>query len=172
MNENRPNYPNYLHGALFCVSVILGTCGIFGYLHYTEDVQQLISDNLPYGTLAITVHVTLCIAILFSYPLQMFPVVELAENFLFENKNERNTLLSSFNGEFSHSILNDGNIHYDGRDEVDDGGNSTEIDNEDEAEEKRKVEEDEESPCVAHSHPVVLKSRYHCDLVSTNRQLS
>ena len=99
MNENRKNFRKYLHGAILLVSIILGTFGIFGYIHFGDGVEQLISDNLPYGTLSIVVQTTLCVGILFTYPLQMYPVVELAENFFFKDTKERSTLTASFNSE-------------------------------------------------------------------------
>lgn len=119
MNENRPNFPRYLHGGIGCVSVILGTFGIFGYLHFVDNVEQLISDNLPYGTLSIIVQVTLCIGILFTYPLQMFPVIEISENFLFKASKERNTLESSFNREHGSLQPNTTDVQYGGIDEMD-----------------------------------------------------
>ena len=104
MKENRKNFRKYLHGAILLVSMILGTFGIFGYIHFADDVEQLISDNLPYGTLSIVVQITLCVGILFTYPLQMYPIVELAENFFFKETKQRSTLTASFNSE--HASLN------------------------------------------------------------------
>ena len=109
MKENRKNFRNYLHGAIFLVSVVLGIFGILGYIHYADEVEQLISDNLPYGTLSIAIQVTLCVGILFTYPLQMYPVVEIAENFFFRETKERSTLTASFNSERSSLVTN--NVH-------------------------------------------------------------
>ncbi|CAB3980707.1 Hypothetical predicted protein [Paramuricea clavata] len=106
MKENRKNFRNYLHGAILLLSIILGTFGIFGYIHFTDDVEQLISDNLPYGTLSIIVQITLCVGILFTYPLQIFPVVQIAENFLFKETKERSTFTASFNSE--HASIHSG----------------------------------------------------------------
>ena len=104
MSENRPKFTKYLHGAIIGVSLILGTFGVFGYLHYMDDVEQLINDNLEYGTLSIVVQVTLCIGILFTYPFAMFPAVEIIENVLFKDTKERNTLMSSFNKDYDGLI--------------------------------------------------------------------
>ena len=106
MKENRKNFRKYLHGAILLVSIILGTFGIFGYIHFTDSVEQLISDNLPYGTLSIIVQITLCVGILFTYPLQIFPVVQIAENFLFKETKERSTFTASLNSE--HASIHSG----------------------------------------------------------------
>ena len=104
MKENRKNFRKYLHGAIFLISVVLGTFGMLGYIHYADKVEQLISDNLPYGTLSMVVQVTLCLGILFTYPLQIYPVVEIAENFFFRETKERSTLTASFNSEHSSLV--------------------------------------------------------------------
>ncbi|XP_028406582.1 amino acid transporter AVT3B-like [Dendronephthya gigantea] len=101
MKENRPNFRKYLHCAISLVSIILGTFGIFGYIHFSDEVEQIISDNLPYGTLSIVVQITLCIGILFTFPLQIFPVVQIAENFFFKEKSERTTITASYSSEHS-----------------------------------------------------------------------
>ena len=101
MKENRPNFRKYLHGAILLVSIILGTFGIFGYIHFSDKVEQVISDNLPYGTLSIVIQITLCIGILFTFPLQMFPVVQIAENVFFNKKIERITITASHSCESS-----------------------------------------------------------------------
>ena len=104
MKENRKNFRNYLHAAIFLLSALLGIFGMLGYIHYAEKVEQLISDNLPYGTLSIAVQVTLCAGILFTYPLQIYPVIEIAENFFFRETKERSTLTASFNSEHSSLV--------------------------------------------------------------------
>lgn len=105
MRENRKNFPKYLHGAIFLLSLIFGTFGILGYIRFTDHVEQLISDNLTYGTLSIIVQVTLCVGILFTYPLQMYPVVQIAENFFIKETKERCTITASFKRESEYSPL-------------------------------------------------------------------
>ncbi|XP_046855366.1 amino acid transporter AVT3B-like [Xenia sp. Carnegie-2017] len=95
MEENRRNFTKYLHGAIFLISLILGSFGILGYIHFADGVDQVISDNLSYGTLSIIVQIMLCIGILFTYPLQIFPVIEIVENFLFQETKRRSTLAAS-----------------------------------------------------------------------------
>ena len=134
MRENRKSFRKYLHCAILLVSLILGIFGIFGYIHFADGVEQLISDNLPYGTLSIAIQILLCLGILFTYPLQMFPVVEITENFFFKQTKERSTFTASFNSENSslraespriqYASLNPGNERSD--DESYDTGESSE----------------------------------------------
>ncbi|KAI8483027.1 hypothetical protein Bbelb_391830 [Branchiostoma belcheri] len=58
MEGNRHNFSKFLHTALFLVSLILGCFGI-------------------------TVNLTLCIGVAFTYPMQLVPVVEIIEGWLF-----------------------------------------------------------------------------------------
>ena len=83
MADNRPRFPLYLQLAIAQVSVILGSFGILGYLIYGSNVPQIVTDTLPSGPLAQGIRVTLCIAVLFTYPLQLFPVIEIFEGLLF-----------------------------------------------------------------------------------------
>ncbi|EDO48266.1 predicted protein, partial [Nematostella vectensis] len=83
MAENRHRYPLYLHLALGLLSAILGGFGITGYLVYGENVDQIVTSELPQGLLVTVVQILLCLAILFTYPLQLFPVTEIIESYLF-----------------------------------------------------------------------------------------
>ena len=160
MNENRPNFPRYLHGAIILVSVILGTFGIFGYLHYMDDIEQLISDNLPYGTLSITVRVTLCVGILFTYPLQIYPVVEICENFLFQETKARHALTTSLRHDYS--VLPSGPLTV-----QEDTARSEDRESCYEDDSSGDSEEDtpHELPPVAEAHHIhVHKSRWQCDV--------
>ena len=49
----------------------------------------MLNQNLPAGNpLSIAVNVTICLGILLTFPLQMFPVIEIIEKYLFtEGKN-------------------------------------------------------------------------------------
>ncbi|XP_028406584.1 amino acid transporter AVT3B-like [Dendronephthya gigantea] len=115
MKENRRNYRKYLHSVIILVSIIQCTFGVLGYIHFRDEVEQIISDNLPYGTLSIVVQVTLCIGILFTFPLQMFPVVEIAENYFLKDTRRRTTVTASYSCDESSlrpetSVVQYGNI--------------------------------------------------------------
>lgn len=83
MAENRPRFPLYLHLALGIVSTILGSFGMLGYLIYGSNVPQIVTDRLETGVLTQLVRITLIIAVLMTYPLQLYPVIEIAESICF-----------------------------------------------------------------------------------------
>lgn len=84
MAENRHRFPLYLHLAIGGLSVILACFGILGYLVYGEEVEQIVTESFPPGVLILVVRFLLCIAILLTYPLQIFPVIEIVEGWLFQ----------------------------------------------------------------------------------------
>ena len=164
MKENRKNFRKYLHGAIFLISVVLGTFGMLGYIHYADKVEQLISDNLPYGTLSIVVQVTLCLGILFTYPLQIYPVVEIAENFFFRETKERSTLTASLNSEHSSLVTspNDQNpiLQY---------GNRTAMDESSEDESSENPSAEELNSIWNDGYRLLVKKPWRlfsCDMVS------
>lgn len=89
MGNNRPRFPLYLHLTLAQVSVILGSFGILGYLVYGSNVPQIVTDTLPLTIFAQLIRVTLMIAVLFTYPLQLYPVIQITESFLFKRRLEK-----------------------------------------------------------------------------------
>ena len=115
MAGNRPRFPLYLQLAIAQVSVILGSFGILGYLIYGSNVPQIVTDTLPSGPLAQGIRVTLCIAVLFTYPLQLFPVIEIFEGLLFsrslnKDKSHMSTVIAG-NSESTH-IANNSHPNY------------------------------------------------------------
>ncbi|XP_033104483.1 amino acid transporter AVT3B-like isoform X2 [Anneissia japonica] len=113
MAENRPKYPAFLHGSLLLLFTMLCSLGILGYLKYGSDVEQILIQNLPSGSItSYIVNVTICIGVAFTYPITVYPIIEILENILFtegrifgqslntlvvncDNDNERAPLLSS-----------------------------------------------------------------------------
>lgn len=89
MAENRPRFPLYLHLALGVVSTILGSFGMLGYVIYGSNVPQIVTDRLQTGVMPQMVRVTLLVAVLMTYPLQLYPVIEIAESFLFTKVHSR-----------------------------------------------------------------------------------
>lgn len=89
MAENRPRFPLYLHLTLAVVSGILGSFGMLGYMIYGSNVPQIVTDTLGTEILAQMVRLTLIIAVLMTYPLQLFPVIEIAESIFFTKVHSR-----------------------------------------------------------------------------------
>ncbi|XP_041476594.1 proton-coupled amino acid transporter 1-like isoform X1 [Lytechinus variegatus] len=84
MEGNRHLYPLLLHINVTFFTLLMASIGIMGYLYYGKDVEQMIIWSLPLqDPLTIAVNVTLVIAIVFTYPLQVFPIVEIMEQLIF-----------------------------------------------------------------------------------------
>ena len=105
MAENRHRFPMYLHFAVGSLSVILGCFGVLGYTVYGEDVNQIVTESFPSGLLIQVVRCLLCFAILLTYPLQVFPVIEIIEGWLFDSDCNTSTVESS-NSESKFSVNN------------------------------------------------------------------
>ena len=113
MAENRPRFPIFLHLAIGQVSAIFVCFGILGYMIYGNNVPQIITDVLPPGPLSFTIWSTILIAVLFTYPLQFFPVIQIVEGFLFDErsrgKGKFQELLES--NETDQLLINNGSRH-------------------------------------------------------------
>ena len=79
MAENRPKYPVFLHVSMGLMAVILSAFGITGYLSYGEHTCQIVTQNLR-GDMAIVLQVFLFIGVMFTYPLQIYPNIQIMEH--------------------------------------------------------------------------------------------
>eukprot|EP01102_Stenamoeba_stenopodia_P007911 TRINITY_DN2230_c0_g1_i1.p1 TRINITY_DN2230_c0_g1~~TRINITY_DN2230_c0_g1_i1.p1 ORF type:complete len:491 (-),score=89.25 TRINITY_DN2230_c0_g1_i1:224-1654(-) len=78
-------YPMMLHITLVIVACILSSFGTMGYLTYGSATCQIITLNLPSGShIGTAITVCLVIAIVLTYPMQLFPVAEVIEKILWE----------------------------------------------------------------------------------------
>ncbi|XP_068674282.1 proton-coupled amino acid transporter 1-like isoform X2 [Montipora foliosa] len=89
MAENRPRFPLYLHLTIAMVSVILGSFGMLGYMIYGSDVPQIVTNTLQTDFLAQIIRITLVIAVAMTYPLQLYPVIEIMESIFFTKVHSR-----------------------------------------------------------------------------------
>ena len=86
MGENRQSFPYLLCTTVVMVTGMVSSIGILGYLHYGTDVQEVILWNLPSDSIIVLVlYAVIVLGVLFTFPLQNFPVIEICENFLFAN---------------------------------------------------------------------------------------
>ena len=84
MEENRPLYPLLLHLNVLFFTLLMSSIGIMGYLYFGSDIEQMIIWNLPNNEpLTLAVSTMLLIGILFTYPLQVFPIIEIMEQITF-----------------------------------------------------------------------------------------
>ena len=79
MAENRHRYPCFLHVSLFLLSLILGTFGIVGYLAFGDMTCQIVTSNLN-GWMAVFLQALLFVGVLCTYPLQLYPCIQIAES--------------------------------------------------------------------------------------------
>ncbi|XP_041364363.1 uncharacterized protein LOC121379778 [Gigantopelta aegis] len=84
MKGNRHNFPLFLHGAVIFLSFMLLVFGILGYLRFGQHVAQMININIPPGSLvSLVVNICLCVGVVLTFPLQLFPVIQMAELYIF-----------------------------------------------------------------------------------------
>ena len=118
MAENRGRYPCYLHISLALLSSILGSFGTLGYLRYGNETNQIVTENLEGSAIVIALRCLLFFGVLFTYPLQIYPVIQIFEGLIFGPNSSCARRLyrryPSVNGEIAES--SDGGI----RDEDDD----------------------------------------------------
>jgi len=84
MSGMRHRYEPFLLAALTIVSAILGSFGAVGYLRYGEQTPQMITQILPPGEpLSECLDVLMVLGVLFTFPLQLFPVIQVVEQIVF-----------------------------------------------------------------------------------------
>ena len=84
MVSDRAAFPRLLHQGIFTTTLFLGSFGILNYLCFGDSVEQIATATLPEGApVVVAVKYTLVVAILCTYPLQLFPVIQVAERYVF-----------------------------------------------------------------------------------------
>jgi len=74
---------HYIHANVYLIFFVLCAFGAFGYLRYGDDVPQLVVLAITQHTpLSLLVDATLIISVLFTFPLQCFPVIEILEGYI------------------------------------------------------------------------------------------
>jgi proton-coupled amino acid transporter len=68
----------WLSGCTF-VTVLYTSFGAFVYACYGDAVPSIITLALPAGSMTAAVKISICISLILTYPLMMFPVFEIAE---------------------------------------------------------------------------------------------
>jgi len=68
--------------ALALVATINTLFGFLGYMAYRGEVADIIISNLPQSNTTSLMKVSLCLGLFCTYPLMMFPVIEMLEEFL------------------------------------------------------------------------------------------
>ena len=58
---------------------MLGTVGVLSYLQFGRCTQQIITQNLPQGHIKMAVQTISVVALVFLYPLNIYPAIEMLE---------------------------------------------------------------------------------------------
>eukprot|EP01028_Stygiella_incarcerata_P001244 TRINITY_DN119_c0_g3_i1.p1 TRINITY_DN119_c0_g3~~TRINITY_DN119_c0_g3_i1.p1 ORF type:complete len:508 (-),score=118.75 TRINITY_DN119_c0_g3_i1:1394-2791(-) len=94
MKGNRHRYHGFLRTVICVIGILLCTFGVLGYLRFGDKTPQIITEVLPMGSLLMQfVQVGLILGICFTYPLQIWPVIVVAESRLL-SRVQRNRDLS------------------------------------------------------------------------------
>ena len=80
MAEPRRFVPVLTSGIVAVVAIFL-TFGLAGYLAYGEETEEVVTLNLPHNALVAAVQLLYCMGLLLTYPVMMFPAVQLVEDF-------------------------------------------------------------------------------------------
>lgn len=65
--------------AIMSMTALYILFGVCGYLSFGPETQGIITLNLPAGRMPLTVKGCLCFSLFFTYPVMLFPVVEILE---------------------------------------------------------------------------------------------
>lgn len=68
---------------MVALALLFAGFGIVGYLAFGDDVQLFVTLNLPPNGMGVIVRTVYALAIFLSYPLQLFPAVEILERVVF-----------------------------------------------------------------------------------------
>ncbi|KAL0485312.1 proton-coupled amino acid transporter [Acrasis kona] len=81
--KDRASYPKVFYTAGTMISIIMAIFGMLGYLAFGAGVRDIITLNLPQGSvLSYIIKIGFIVALLFTYPIQLIPVSELFDNYL------------------------------------------------------------------------------------------
>eukprot|EP00904_Undaria_pinnatifida_P013061 jgi/Undpi1/8886/HiC_scaffold_25.g11348.m1 len=77
-------FPGVVRVAMFFLAIVFSLFGSLGYLAYGRDIETFVTMNIPRGDPLGTLSVGLySVAIMMTYPLQLFPAIKCLEGHLF-----------------------------------------------------------------------------------------
>ena len=88
MEGNQHRFRSYLGAAIIGFTGVTGLMATVVYLHYGDMTQQIVVLDMPPGNpVTIFVNIALVVGAVFTYPIQVFPIVEILESTLFGEGN-------------------------------------------------------------------------------------
>ncbi|KAL9656107.1 hypothetical protein ABK040_007725 [Willaertia magna] len=113
--KNKKAYPSLLYIGLTIISVSMTFFGLVGYFSYGMGVNSLITLNIPKeGVLPLLVKINFIVALLLTYPMQIFPVSQMIDHLLAflkrKLRNEKEEMKENEDDSSSNEIDNNNNI--------------------------------------------------------------
>ncbi|KAG0572037.1 hypothetical protein KC19_VG064100 [Ceratodon purpureus] len=84
--RERSKFARILAAAMCCITFLYTTFGLLGYLAFGEYTKDIVTLNLGNSWQTIVVKICLCTGLIFTYPMMMHPVYEVAERRLFQGR--------------------------------------------------------------------------------------
>jgi len=76
--EDRQQFPIVYQKVIISIICFYSVFGIFCWMSFGDDVKTVMTTSLPQGTLATTVQLAYSLAVIFTFPLQNFPSLEIS----------------------------------------------------------------------------------------------
>ncbi|KAA8491890.1 Amino acid transporter ANTL1 [Porphyridium purpureum] len=80
--KDSTRFPIVLRTALICMGVVMIPMGVLGYINFGSKTSSLIMNNVLGSSIVDMIKVSLCLGILFTYPLQIAPVMHALDDWL------------------------------------------------------------------------------------------
>jgi len=80
--KDRTQFRSVLRMSLFLLLLVMLPMGIFGFATFGEDVNDFIINNITGSSIVDVLKLSLCVGILFTYPLQIAPVMHALDKIL------------------------------------------------------------------------------------------
>lgn len=84
--EQRPKFARVLAAAMVFITFLYTIFGLLGYLAYGEYTKDIVTLNLGNSWQTVVVKICLCTGLVFTYPMMMYPVYEVAERRLWQGR--------------------------------------------------------------------------------------
>ena len=76
--EQRKQFPGVFQRVILCIIGFYMVFGIINWAAFGQGVRTVLTTSLPAGPLATTVQLSYSVAVIFTFPLQNFPALEIA----------------------------------------------------------------------------------------------